>query len=320
MKTTILGLIAVLSFALFSCQNIEGTSSTTSNEDQVLKSAAIAVNDVAVESVAQEADYEADFFAESEHLLRQLSHYKGKKNLMKGRSGTHYANDNCPNVSIDTASTGYPIVITIDYGDSTELHNGRFISGIVTIEISAPRGTDGKTNTITYTNCVIDSITINGVSTEVFTGDNETTRIVTISSDVTFELADGTVLDRVGTRVREWIAGLDTPMEHSDDMIQITGSIEITSSTGDNWEKLIVEPLIKTGECRHPVQGTVQYSQNGVIISELNYGDGECDNIATLTVDGETVEIELQGNMPKANCPDNNGNGKDNGNKNGGKH
>lgn len=299
MKTSLLVLIASLSFTFFSCQDFNGLNETATTDELVLKSAGIAVNDLAVESVEEEINFEADFFANSEQLLRALARFKGAKNLLGGKEGMRYMKNQCPNVSIDTAETRYPVTITLNYGDGTELNNGRVISGLVTIVITAPKGTDGGTRSITYSNCVIDSITIDGTATETFNGDNVTTRVLTTASDVTFTLADGTVIDRVGNQVREWVSGLDTPMDHSDDQISITGSTQ-ASSAGNTWERLIIEPLVRLGDCRHHVQGIVQFSLNGEIISTLDFGNGECDNTATLTSNGETVEIELQDRMPKA--------------------
>jgi len=85
-------------------------------------------------------------------------------------------------------------------------------------------------------------------------------------------------------------------------MIQITGSVEVKSSTGDTYTRVITEAVIRLGECNHPVQGIVTYSKNGELTGELNYGDGTCDNLASLTTNGATVEITLKDKgMPKAN-------------------
>ncbi len=300
MKTKISGLIFILSMALFSCQQQNDLSLTSTETDLALKSAIIAENDVTVESVLEETTYEAEFFAESEHLLRELAHLQGNKDIMRGRHNSRYHVGNYPTVSIDTADAGYPITISIEYGDSTVLHHGRVISGTVSIEISAEKNTDGATRTITLTDCVVDSVAISGTITEVFNGDNSTTRIITNTTEVEFILVDGTVLQRSGTQIREWLEGLETT-GHSDDIIQITGSDQITSSEGYSWLKTIIDPLIKSGECRHYTQGIVEYSTEEEVIAELDYGDGTCDDVAILTVDGEDIEIELHGKMAKAN-------------------
>ncbi|MDP2336314.1 MAG: hypothetical protein Q8N05_07665 [Bacteroidota bacterium] len=302
MKTTIKALLVILSFAFFSCQKNDVNAPSSDLNALQLKSATLAVNDVAVESVSEEVNYETYFYGEYEHLLRGLAHMKGNnRDLLSGKGNMHYMKGQAPVVSIDTAATGYPITISIDYGTSTETQHGRVINGKVVIEISGPKNTDGTTRTITYSGCVIDSIGIEGTSTETFNGDNTTSRKSTIKSDVTFTLADGTVIKRVGNNVREWLQGLNTPLDRTDDMIQITGIINVTNSNGDTYTREITNPLIRLGDCHHAVQGTVQYSKNTSIIATLDYGDGVCDNLANLTTGDATVEIVLKDRgMPHA--------------------
>jgi hypothetical protein len=309
MKTTIKAILVITAFAFFACDKT-GTNdgidlTTTDLSVSQLKSATLAVNDVAVESVAEEANFEADFYGGYEQMLRQLAETKGKKSdLLAGKGKFHYVEGDLPVVSIVTATEGYPITITIDYGTTgTETNHGRVITGIVTIVISGAKDTEGSTRTITYTNCTIDGIGINGISTETFNGDNLLSRKITCTSDVTFTLADGTtVLKRVGNDVREWLEGVGTPMERDDDRIQVTGSVEVESSTGDTYSRVITVPLIRLGDCKHPVEGIVTFSKANVVTATLDYGDGTCDNLAVLTTDGVPVEIELKGDgkMPKA--------------------
>ena len=54
-----------------------------------------------------------------------------------------------PVITIEKTDGGFPITITLDYGDGTELLNGRIISGTITIVVSAPPRTDGATRTVT---------------------------------------------------------------------------------------------------------------------------------------------------------------------------
>lgn len=303
MKTIYLSLIALLTFILFSCQNTADLNPSTADDDIVLKSAEIAENDILTDAVAEELNYEAELFSEAEHLLRRLAKFRGHHNILRDRSYHKYEEGYAPEVSIDTAETGYPIVITIDYGDSTIFKNGRIVSGIVEIEISAERGTDGATRTITYNNCTVDSVGIDGMSVETFNGDNETTRMFTTSSEITFVLGDTLEIVRTGNHVRNWLAGVETE-DHADDEIEKTGQTTVVTSTGNAWERNIVEPLLRLGDCRHYVQGTVELVQNDIVLATLDFGDGACDELAYLTVDGETIEVELQGQKPDAKTGD----------------
>lgn len=303
MQTTIKALLVILTFLFFSCQKSDFTGTTTTDlSPSQLKSATMAVNDVAVESVSAEANYETYFYGEYEQMLRQISQMRGETmNLMNGQGNMHYMNGQVPSVSIDTASMGYPMKITIDYGKSTENQHGMKISGKVIIAISGSKNTDGSTRTISFTDCKIDSIGIAGTSTETFLGNNTTARKISTVSDLTFTLANGMVINRAGNEVREWIKGLDTPHDWNDDMFQITGTVNVKSSTGDNYSRMITIPLIRLGDCSHPVQGAVKFSKNGSMIATLDYGKGICDNLALLTTNGKTVEIVLKDHgMPEA--------------------
>jgi len=317
MKTTIKAILIITAFAFFSCDKTvtnEVTDLTgTDLSATQLKSATLSVNDVAVESVADEASFEIEFYAGYEQMLRQLAHVKGEKgNLLMGQGHFHYVEGQLPSVSVETpVDQEYPIIITINYGDGIKTNHDHLISGKVTIEISAPKNTNGSTRTIFYDNCAIDAIGVTGTVTETFISTDATNQTITCDSDVTFTLADGTVIDWVGNNDREWLKGLDTPKERDDDQIKITGTVIVISTksdgTIDNYSRVITESLIRLGDCNHPVSGIVEFNkivaETTTKLATLDYGDGTCDNLATLTTaDGTIIEIEFkgEGKMPKA--------------------
>lgn len=293
MKTRNFLLITILSVVFFACQKEDAV-----NEDVVLKSGEIVADDITLESALSEANYEAELFSQSERWLRAISKFKrGKKNLLAGKHCNRYASGSFPEISIDTAEAGYPITILIDYGDGMEMHHGKTISGTVTIEITAARNTDGAQRIITYNNCKIDSVMVSGTEIHQFNGDNETTRKTTLTSIVDFTMDNGTVLNRKGSAVHEWLEGLSTLQDHTDDKIQKTGATSIVSSNGNKWAKTIVKPLIKLGTCKNYVEGSVEYVLNDETVAVLDYGSGDCDNTALLTIGSEQFEITLQGKM-----------------------
>jgi hypothetical protein len=231
LKTIVLAVIV-----LSSCQKQDDPGLVTTDSAATLKSAEVAVNDVLTESVFEELNHDADFYASSEHLLRKLAYLNSGRKLLAGQTCGRYADGNFPDVSIDTSDTetGYPLTITIDYGDSTIFYNRLVVSGTVTIEITAPRKIDGATRTITF-DCMVNSVSIDGSCIEIFEGDNELSRQITRTMDLNFAVGDTLSLHRTGVHVRNWISGLDTPFELSDDTIQITGNTEVTCSSGDTW-------------------------------------------------------------------------------------
>ena len=66
----------------------------------------------------------------------------------------------------------------------------------------------------------------------------------------------------------------------------------IIDGKGD-FMKVITKPLIKPDDCYYIVEGTIEYRLDGEVAAVVDYGNGECDNIATKTVNGETYVFEL---------------------------
>jgi len=300
MKTPIVLVLFLMVSLMFSCNESSIIDSDTGKELAIEKSSTLAVNEIMMESAIEEGNYEAGFYSETEALLRKIAHINGRHNkLVNWNQSMRYKEGQCPNVSINsTDSVKYPVTITLDYGDSTILKNGRVLSGTIVVEISAPRGTDGATRTITYSNYSVDSVTVNGVVKEVFNVAESVDKV--LSGKLVFTLADGSTIEREEAKTHKWLSGLDTPLDHSDDQLEVTGTVKATASTGESYKKEITKPLLKTGECRHYVQGEVTVYQNNELLFVLDYGNGECDNQATLTTQGETLTIDLKEKKPKA--------------------
>jgi hypothetical protein len=299
MKTPISFVLLLMVALLFSCNENSVIDLDTEKELAIEKSSTIAVNEIMMESAIEEGQYEAGFYSETEALLKKIARVNGRHNkLVNWNNSMRYKEGQCPNVSINpTDSVNYPVTITLDYGAETVLKNGRILSGMITIEISAPKRTDGATRTITYTNYSVDSVTVNGVVSEVFNVAENIDKV--LSGKLVFILADGTTIEREESKTHKWLSGLDTPLDHSDNQLEVTGVVNATASSGESYKKEITKPLIKTGECRHFVQGEVTVYQNNELLFVLDFGNGECDNQATLTTQGETITIDLKDKKPK---------------------
>lgn len=83
--------------------------------------------------------------------------------------------------------------------------------------------------------------------------------------------------------------------ENSSNILGANEEANLVLSGDGNYEKVITKPLVKIESCKYFVEGTIEYYQNSVLVASVDYGNGECDNIATKTVDGETIEFRLDG-------------------------
>jgi len=60
------------------------------------------------------------------------------------------------------------------------------------------------------------------------------------------------------------------------------------------FQREITEALLIDRTCRYPLSGVVEITRDGETMT-INYGDGVCDNIATVLKDGVEEEIDLEG-------------------------
>jgi hypothetical protein len=89
------------------------------------------------------------------------------------------------------------------------------------------------------------------------------------------------------------VKGSSTPRYIWDDEIEVTGWATGSSSKGWVYTHTITKPVVLARICRFPLSGTI-YVENMNSEFTLDYGTGECDNIATITdAEGNVKQIVL---------------------------
>lgn len=250
----------------------------------------VITTDVAIQDAIESVDYEVDLFSGTAATLEGLSADAGTSDGLKSGTGDQYRNryrlGEAPDVNVDQNDGDFPKTITLDYGEETELENGRIISGLVEIVISAPMNTEGAIRTVTFTNFSVDSLVINGTITkEVVSLDDG--RVVHIVRDLVVTLPDGTEVECYADLERTWNQGMGTPFNFGDDQMSITGFANCVDSDGNEYRREIRQALQLRGDCRYIAEGEVMYSANGLAFGSLNYGDGTCDNTCEMTASRE---------------------------------
>ncbi|MFP4449122.1 MAG: hypothetical protein ACLFPH_10345 [Bacteroidales bacterium] len=285
MRKAIILTTAITAAIFVSCEdNLNNDNAMLTEQEE-----AIIKDDAASDDVVEATDYEVDFYSSSQETIDEIN--EGKKSTSWRRE--RYVDGEGPAVTVDPTGSAYPKTITIDYDDGIELLNGRVIRGQIIIEVSEPPLTDGATREITYQDFYVDSVYIEGGATRTFTGADSTERIFSNESNLTLTFSDSTVLTRTANRTRTLADGFETLFYHSDDLILIEGEVNYETSNGTTFSKNITNPLTKTGACRFVTEGTVSFTLNGENFAELDYGDGTCDDLATITKDGETRQITI---------------------------
>jgi hypothetical protein len=101
---------------------------------------------------------------------------------------------------------------------------------------------------------------------------------------------DGTVIERSANKTRTWIEGEDT-RKGWDDVFSISGTVNKINKDGVALTKTITD-LIRARNCRFPLSGLVEITtDDGEPVAVIDYGEGECDRFATVTIgEGEDAE------------------------------
>lgn len=195
---------------------------------------------------------------------------------------------------------GTLITKTIDFGTTgCPLPNGNVLRGVIVMTFTYQPDATSHTITYTFQNFYHNAIEFNG--TKTFTRVMATSTInpnihpiVTMNMDMTATLPNGDIVTRVGQRVREIIEGYATPI-WLDNIYQVTGEWTTTFPSGAVQTSTITTPLRIRMNCPNIVRGVITIVRNGNTAT-LDYGDGECDNLATFTVNGVSHIITLGGN------------------------
>jgi hypothetical protein len=188
----------------------------------------------------------------------------------------------------------YPREIIIDFGEGCEDWRGNIKTGKIIIKISDDMKNEGATRTVTYENYTVRGNEVSGSRTVINKGTNDAGNwIIESESDMLIRKVDeGIEIHRTSSATLEWLSGFETA-EKSDDSFQITGSGTITQNGNVTFSRNIIVPLFRDRSCRYILSGQVELAnEDGTIL--IDFGDGTCDNTATVTKEnGTTEEIDL---------------------------
>ena len=146
---------------------------------------------------------------------------------------------------------------------------------------------------ITFENFFIDKVGVKGGRVVTNKGTNERGNFVfSVEGEIT-SCRNKKYRSRKIDRQREWIAGSET-CDRSDDEFLITGVKYITTGKSKKTVvRKIIEPVHTSKACKYPMSGTLSI-EGGKRSGTIDFGNGECDNVATLTTSkGKVKEIDL---------------------------
>ncbi len=204
------------------------------------------------------------------------------------------SSNRCFTVSVVPNTPGlFPKTVTVDFGTGCLGRDGKLRKGKIVTIYTGPMRIPGSKASTTFVNYSVDTFKIEG------------THITENTSTSNFQSFNVKVVDGKITNIntghwKKWNSnktitqteGNGTPGFPLDDVYKITGNANGLNSAGNTWSSAITEPLIKKFTCRWIVKGTVRITRNGNL-AVLDYGNGNCDNQAVITINGVSHIITL---------------------------
>ena len=241
----------------------------------------------------------ADQFQEAEAANSDVDEISDMAVELHSVEGARMANNSNPNTILSCATVTNDTVnqvITVDFSTGCTGHHGHVRSGQIIIHYSGGTYfTPGFQRIVTFNNYYVDGRHVEGTRTIINNGLNTSGNLNwSISAqNMRVTRSNGTYHEWNSSRVREMIAG-DTLLTHPDDDIySITGSSSGSNSNGNSCTAVITNPLIKRGDWRYIVSGTVVITPSNRAQRTLDFGNGALDDLATVTKNGITHTIHL---------------------------
>lgn len=203
----------------------------------------------------------------------------------------------CLTVTIHENENGefWPRSWTFDYGtENCECFNGNMKRGKINVSISDWWKNEGSLKEITFEDFYMNDNRMEGVKTTLNTGLNDKGNL-TFTKNVTdakLTYADETSMTWACEKYSEQIEGGETIL-FADDVWAVTGSGSGINLDEKSYTMEITTALVYKNGCFYPVSGIMEISIEGEDLKEINYGDGECDNIVTVTIGDVTETVEL---------------------------
>ena len=217
----------------------------------------------------------------------------GVANSVFTSSGLKGGTLTCPTISA-TVTTTLPILVTMDWGTGcASTVDGVTRSGKITASLSGLMNVVGSVATFSFADFKNDGNKITGTHRITYKGLNGSNwPKYEIFTEARIEFPDAKFITYRATYTRFQSEGSATATL-DDDVWRIEGSSSGVSREGKAWTASFPSALVKKNSCKWFSSGSVLVTPAGELPRTINFGDGTCDNKATLTIGDKTTEITL---------------------------
>jgi hypothetical protein len=211
--------------------------------------------------------------------------------VQRNGSGNHVASA-CPDVYVPDSMNAYPRHMYIDYGTGcTDPVDGKVRKGQIICEFDRPFDSLGVVITLQFDTFMVGAIKFEGVVTLTRTSANSFTQSVTNGKCSKGGAEPWNILYDA-QRTITFTSGTNASTDPQ--IITISGTNTGTDRQGNTWTANITTPIVRDLGCTWLTQGEMVVTPAGKSERTINFGDGTCNNKATITIDGNTFEFSMQ--------------------------
>ena len=192
--------------------------------------------------------------------------------------------------------TAVPFLLTIDFGPSNCLcTDGIYRRGKILVTFTGGYFDVGTVITYNFEDYYVNDYHVMGTKTVTNMGLNN-------SGNYWWDIVvNGQIVepDNTGTffwnshHELEWSEGITTPWIWWDDVYLVRGTANGTTVEGLDYTMTVVQDLVKKTNCQWVSAGVLNIQPEGWPLFVVDYGDGTCDNQATVTVNGQVYYITM---------------------------
>lgn len=287
------GLIGAITFS--GCKKDDSVSNPVTDNDPV---ELVATQEATIQEAETEAQFDDVFNITASMNTSQVGENLGVGANVSGlfELGSTTTSNTTPCFTITVVPNiphVFPKTVTIDFGNGCLGRDGKYRKGKIVSIYTNPMVVPGAKVSTTFIRYYVDSFHIEGT---LITENTSTTNMQGWKNVV----INGQITNTANNRWVKWnstknvlqIAGNGTPGFPMDDVYKITGFGRGSNSAGHTWAALVLDPLIKKFTCPWIVKGTVKLIRDGRE-ALLDYGNGVCDNIAIIYINGVPHVIRL---------------------------
>lgn len=214
----------------------------------------------------------------------------------------------CGDVTLTPLGADYPKTLTLDFGTECVGTDGRTRSGQIVCTFSGPWNEAGTVVNATLVDYHVDEYSVQGSKTVTNQGTNglgQPYYSVVVSGVVVSW--DNNQVSWESARTRTWTEGYDTHFWTwdstnntflffngiIDDRYEITGTAAGTGVNGNSYDITVTSPLKWGWDCWYIKEGTITIEPENYDSGIVDFGDGQCDNDATLEVNGNVYNFQM---------------------------